>query len=85
YGITPQLIDDTLYDAFGQRQIAQYFTQLNSYHVVLEVLLALQGSVESLDKIYIKAPIGGGQVPLAAFALWTTVPVAPLAVNHQGQ
>ncbi|KIU32770.1 acriflavine resistance protein B [Methylobacterium radiotolerans] len=85
YGITPQLIDDTLYDAFGQRQIAQYFTQLNSYHVVLEVLPALQGSVESLDKIYIKAPIGGGQVPLAAFAHWSTDPVAPLAVNHQGQ
>ena len=53
--------------------------------MVLEVLPALQGSVESLDKIYIKAPNGGGQVPLAAFARWTTVPVAPLAVNHQGQ
>jgi HAE1 family hydrophobic/amphiphilic exporter-1 len=38
YGIQPQLIDDTLYDAFGQRQVTQYFTQLNSYHVILEVL-----------------------------------------------
>ena len=43
FGITPQLIDDTLYDAFGQRQVAQYFTQLNSYHVVMEVLPELQG------------------------------------------
>ncbi|WP_336490475.1 efflux RND transporter permease subunit [Methylobacterium nigriterrae] len=85
FGITPQMIDDTLYDAFGQRQIAQYFTQLNSYHVILEVLPALQGTTESLDKIYIKAPNGGGQVPLAAFAQWSTVPVAPLSVNHQGQ
>src|SRR5262249_59258496 len=38
YGLTPQLIDDTLYDAFGQRQVAQYFTQQNSYHVVMEIL-----------------------------------------------
>src|SRR3954462_11925078 len=74
FGIQPQLIDDTLYDAFGQRQVAQYFTQLNSYHVVLEVLPALQGSVGSLDKIYIKAPNSGGQVPLASFARWTTDP-----------
>ncbi|KAB1072300.1 efflux RND transporter permease subunit [Methylobacterium planeticum] len=85
FGITPQMIDDTLYDAFGQRQIAQYFTQLNSYHVILEVLPALQGTTESLDKIYVKAPNGGGQVPLAAFSQWSTVPVAPLSVNHQGQ
>ncbi|GJE61751.1 efflux RND transporter permease subunit [Methylobacterium trifolii] len=85
FGITPQLIDDTLYDALGQRQIAQYFTQLNSYHVILEVLPALQGSPDSLQNIYVKAPNGGGQVPLAAFATWTTAPVRPLAINHQGQ
>ena len=85
FGVTPQLIDDTLYDALGQRQIAQYFTQLNSYHVILEVLPALQGAPDSLQNIYVKAPIGGGQVPLAAFATWTTAPVRPLAINHQGQ
>ncbi|GLS45679.1 efflux RND transporter permease subunit [Methylobacterium brachythecii] len=85
FGITPQLIDDTLYDAIGQRQIAQYFTQLNSYHVVLEVLPALQGTPDSLQNIYVKAPNGGGQVPLASFASWTTDPVRPLAINHQGQ
>ena len=50
----------------GQRQIAQYFTQQNSYHVVMEVLPELQGRVDSLDKIYIKSPVSGAEVPLAA-------------------
>ncbi|HVX76117.1 MAG TPA: multidrug efflux RND transporter permease subunit [Bradyrhizobium sp.] len=85
YGITPQLIDDTLYDAFGQRQVTQYFTQLNSYHVVLEILPELQGKLDTLEKIYVKSPITGGQVPLSVFCKWTTVPVQPLAIAHQGQ
>jgi len=85
YGLTPQQIDDTLYDAFGQRQIAQYFTQQNSYHVVMEILPELQGDVGSLDKIYIKSPTTGQQVPLAVFAKWTTRKTAPLSINHQGQ
>ena len=59
YGIQPQLIDDTLYDAFGQRQVTQYFTQLNSYHVILEVLPELQGSLDTLNKIYVKSPTTG--------------------------
>jgi HAE1 family hydrophobic/amphiphilic exporter-1 len=85
YGLTPQLIDDTLYDALGQRQVAQYFTQQNSYHVVMEVLPELQGEVGSLDKIYIKSPLTGQQVPLATFAKWTTRETAPLSISHQGQ
>jgi HAE1 family hydrophobic/amphiphilic exporter-1 len=85
YGIQPQLIDDTLYDAFGQRQVAQYFTQLNSYHVILEVLPSVQSDVDSLQKLYIKSPTTGGDVPLAAFAKWTTLPVQPLSISHQGQ
>jgi hydrophobic/amphiphilic exporter-1 (mainly G- bacteria), HAE1 family len=85
YGLTPQLIDDTLYDAFGQRQIAQYFTQQNSYHVIMEVLPELQGEVGSLDKLYVKSPTTGQQVPLAAFARWTTRETAPLSISHQGQ
>jgi HAE1 family hydrophobic/amphiphilic exporter-1 len=85
YGIQPQLIDDTLYDAFGQRQVAQYFTQLNSYHVILEILPDLQGSFDTLDKLYIKSPTTGDQVPLSAFATWTSVPVRPLSISHQGQ
>jgi HAE1 family hydrophobic/amphiphilic exporter-1 len=55
YGIQPQLIDDTLYDAFGQRQVTQYFTQLNSYHVILEILPELQGKLDTLDKLYIRS------------------------------
>ncbi|HAO41062.1 MULTISPECIES: multidrug efflux RND transporter permease subunit [unclassified Afipia] len=85
YGIQPQLIDDTLNDAFGQRQVAQYFTQVNSYHVILEILPELQGKVDTLDKIYIKSPTTGDQVPLSAFVKWTTVPVRPLSISHQGQ
>ena len=85
YGIQPQLIDDTLYDAFGQRQVTQYFTQLNSYHVILEVLPELQGSLDTLDKIYVKSPTTGDQVPLSTFATWTSVPVRPLSISHQGQ
>jgi HAE1 family hydrophobic/amphiphilic exporter-1 len=85
YGIQPQLIDDTLYDAFGQRQATQYFTQLNSYHVILEILPELQGSLDTLDKLYIRSPTTGEQVPLATFATWTSVPVRPLSISHQGQ
>ena len=85
YGIQPQLIDDTLSDAFGQRQVAQYFTQINSYHVILEILPELQGKVDSLNSIYIKSPLTGDLVPLSVFAHWTTVPVRPLSISHQGQ
>ena len=85
YGIQPQLIDDTLYDAFGQRQVTQYFTQLNSYHVILEVLPELQGAIDTLNNIYIKSPLTGEQVPLSTFAKWTSTPVRPLSISHQGQ
>ena len=85
FGIQPQLIDDTLYDAFGQRQVTQYFTQLNSYHVILEILPELQGNLDTLNKLYIRSPTTGDQVPLSAFAKWTSVPVRPLSISHQGQ
>jgi len=85
FGIQPQLIDDTLYDAFGQREVAQYFTQLNTYWVVLEILPKLQGDPASLDKIYIRSPTTGQQVPLSAFAKWTTNPIEPLSISHQSQ
>jgi HAE1 family hydrophobic/amphiphilic exporter-1 len=85
YGIQPQLIDDTLYDAFGQRQVTQYFTQLNSYHVVLEILPELQGKLDTLDKLYLRSPSTGDLVPLSVFCKWTTVPVRPLSIAHQGQ
>ncbi len=85
YGISAQLIDDTLYDAFGQRQVTQYFTQVNSYHVVLEILPELQGKVNSLNDLYLQSPITGGSVPLSTLAHWTTNPTRPLSISHQGQ
>jgi HAE1 family hydrophobic/amphiphilic exporter-1 len=85
YGLTPQMIDDTLYDAFGQREIAQYFTQLASYYVIMEVLPSLQGNPTTLDQIFLRSPTTGGEVPLSAFAKWTTIPIAPLSISHQGQ
>src|SRR5271167_3231376 len=85
YGIQPQLIDDTLYDAFGQRQVTQYFTQVNTYYVIEEVLPQLLGDPATLDKIYIRSPTSNQMVPVSAFAKWTTAPVAPLSISHQGQ
>ena len=85
FGIQPALIDNTLYDAFGQRQVTQYFTQLNSYHVVLEVLPSLLGQPGTLNKIYIKSPTTGQQVPLSAFTRFDTGHTTYLSINHQGQ
>jgi HAE1 family hydrophobic/amphiphilic exporter-1 len=85
YGIQPQAIEDTLYDAFGQRQVAQFFTQLNSYKVILEAPAAQRGDVETLNRLYVRAPASGEQVPLSALASWSTAQTAPLTINHQGQ
>ena len=82
-GITPNLIDNTLYDAFGQRQVSTIFTQLNQYHVVLEVAPEFQNSPHALDNIYIRST-AGGEVPLSAFTHFEAGS-APLVVNHQGQ
>jgi multidrug efflux pump len=82
-GILPQAIDDTLYDAFGQRQVSTIFTQLNQYHVVLEVDPSFQQSPDSLKDIYVKSNTGA-QVSLASFARFE-LHHAPLTINHQGQ
>jgi multidrug efflux pump len=83
FGITPQMIDDTLYDAFGQRQISIMFTQLNQYRVVLEVQPDFQKNPFDLKDIYIKST-QGGQVRLNTFSHIETH-TTPLTVNHQGQ
>jgi multidrug efflux pump subunit AcrB len=85
FGIQPELIDATLADAFGQRQVAQYYTQTNSYFVVLEVLRELQRNPKALETIYIKAPITGQPVPLSAVVDIDTRRIGPLSVAHQGQ
>ncbi|HEY6453048.1 MAG TPA: efflux RND transporter permease subunit [Steroidobacteraceae bacterium] len=85
FGIQPSLIDQTLDDAFGQRQVTQYFTQLNSYHVILEVPPALQSDPQSLSKLYVKSPVTGNMVPLSTFVKYDTQHVTFLSINHQGQ
>src|SRR5207253_3054594 len=82
-GITPQMIDDTLDDAFGQRQVSTMFTQLNQYHVVMEVAKSYQQNPSSLDNIFVKSSTGA-QVPLSAFTHFVSR-AAALALNHQGQ
>jgi len=81
--ILPQAIDDTLYDAFGQRQVSTIFTQLNQYRVILEADPGFQLTPESLAKIYVKSSTGQ-LVPLSAFATLKTG-TAPLTILHQGQ
>jgi multidrug efflux pump len=83
FGITPQNIDDTLYDAFGQRQVSTIFTQLNQYRVVLEVSPDFQRGPADLKNIYVRSA-AGQQVPLSAFTHFERTST-PLAVNHQGQ
>jgi multidrug efflux pump subunit AcrB len=81
--VTQSVIDNTLYDAFGQRQVTTIFTQMNQYRVVLEVDPKFQQSPESLDKIYVKSSTGL-MVPLSSFASITTG-TAPLTIAHEGQ
>jgi multidrug efflux pump subunit AcrB len=85
FGISAQTIDETLNDAFGQRQVAQYYTQLNTYWVILEILPELQTSLASLERIYIKSPLTGAAVPLSALVDADSNSIGPLSVNHQGQ
>src|SRR5207249_4123596 len=82
-GVTTQAIDDALYDAFGQRQVSTMYTQLNQYHVVMEVAPRFWQSPETLQDIYVRAA-SGKQVPLSAFTHFAPTTTA-LAVNHQGQ
>ncbi|PYU16217.1 MAG: acriflavine resistance protein B [Acidobacteria bacterium] len=82
-GILPADIDNTLYDAYGQRQVSTIFTQLNQYHVVLEVDPQFQQDPDSLKNIYVKSS-NGTQVPLSAFTRLDPAGTA-LALNHQGQ
>ncbi len=85
FGIQPQAIDDTLDDAFGQRQVGQYFTQTNSYFIVLEALPDLQKDTAGLDNIYVKAPNSGQLVPLSTLVNIDTSHTGSLSVSHQGQ
>jgi HAE1 family hydrophobic/amphiphilic exporter-1 len=85
FGISPQMIDDTLNDAFGQRQITQYFTQLKTYFIILEILPDQQKDLATLDRLYVKSPLTGQPVPLSTLVEIDSNKVGPLSVAHQGQ
>ncbi len=82
-GVTPQVIDNMLYDAFGQRQVSTIFTQLNQYHVVLEASPEWQQNVDALRGIYVPTA-SGSQAPLNALVRAEVIST-PLSINHQGQ
>ena len=82
FGISPQLLDNTLYDAFGQRQVSTVFTGLNQYHVVMEAAPEFWQNPQTLREVYVTSS-SGTQVPLSALAHYAP-DTAPLAVNHQG-
>ena len=82
FGITPQLIDNTLYDAFGQRQVSTMYSSLNQYRVVMEAAPEFWQNPEFLSQIYVQSPTGQ-QVPLSAFSKFAPT-TAPLTVTHQG-
>jgi multidrug efflux pump len=81
--ISPQVIDDTLYDAFGQRQVSIIFTQLNLYRVILEVKPEMARNADALKRIFVRST-AGAPVPLSTIAHMART-TAPLAINHQGQ
>ena len=85
FGVQPALIDQTLDDAFGQREVAQYFTQLNTYFVILEIAPRLQKNSQILQQLYVKSPVTGQQVPLSTFLRYDNNHVNLLSVNHQSQ
>jgi hydrophobe/amphiphile efflux-1 (HAE1) family protein len=85
FGISPQTIDDILNDAYGQRQITQYYTQLKTYWIILEILPEQQKDLASLDLLYVKSPLTGGAVPLSALVNIDSGKVGPLSIAHQGQ
>jgi multidrug efflux pump subunit AcrB len=82
-GLSVSLIDQTLYDAFGQRQVTTIYTATNQYKVILEVAPAFRQDATALSKIYIPAP-SGAQVPLSSVAHYTRT-IEPLSVSHQGE
>jgi len=84
YGVLPSTIDETLYDAFGQRQVASFSTQTDTFRVILEVLPNLQRDIATLDRLSVRAS-NGTLVPLSVVAKWTTNGVSPVSISHQGQ
>jgi HAE1 family hydrophobic/amphiphilic exporter-1 len=85
FGINPSDIDAAIYNQVGQRQVAQYFTQLNNYHVVLEAPPELQSSPDLFNNVFINSPVTGKRVPLSMLVKVDTSKVRPSVINHQSQ
>ncbi len=85
FGITPAAIDAAIYDQLGQAEIAQYFTQQNSYHVVVETPPQLQATPDFFNSLFILSPLTGKTVPLSLFVKVDPKATASLTVNHQGE
>jgi hydrophobe/amphiphile efflux-1 (HAE1) family protein len=85
FGIETETINSTLYNAFGERQVTQFYTQVSQYKVIIEVPPDMQTDPSSFDKIFVKSPLTGGQVPLSSLIKFNTKSTKPLSVNHLGQ
>jgi multidrug efflux pump len=83
-GLTPQTIDSTLYDSFGQAQVSTMYTSLNQYHVVMEVAPQYWQTPQGLNDVYLNSNTARGEIPLSAVTSYAPF-TAPLSVNHQGQ
>ncbi|EJM76864.1 multidrug efflux RND transporter permease subunit [Pseudomonas sp. GM55] len=84
FGLTASDVDEALYDAFGQRQINEFQTQVNQYNVILELDTQQRGKAESLNYFYLRSPLSGQMVPLSALAKFDAPTVGPLSIAHDG-
>ncbi|MBS7561446.1 multidrug efflux RND transporter permease subunit [Pseudomonas sp. RC4D1] len=84
FGLTASDIDEALYDAFGQRQINEFQTEINQYNVILELDTQQRGKAESLNYFYLRSPLTGEMVPLSALARFDAPSIGPLSIAHDG-
>jgi HAE1 family hydrophobic/amphiphilic exporter-1 len=84
FGLTASDVDEALYDAFGQRQINEFQTQVNQYNVILELDTQQRGKAESLNYFYLRSPLSGEMVPLSALAKFDAPSIGPLSIAHDG-
>ena len=84
FGLTASDVDEALYDAFGQRQVNEFQTQINQYNVILELDTRQRGKAESLAYFYLRSPLSGEMVPLSALARFDAPTVGPLSIAHDG-
>ncbi|WP_434985542.1 multidrug efflux RND transporter permease subunit [Pseudomonas protegens] len=84
FGLTASDVDEALYDAFGQRQINEFQTEINQYNVILELDTQQRGKAESLNYFYLRSPLTGEMVPLSALARFDAPTIGPLSIAHDG-